>query len=208
MTRTPRFFISVIVLTAAVTFAGCAAEAQPAPTSSGSTPDAAAAAASCVEKGGDMQYRQPTFGTNNAPSSWVELGDPVPTCRFRMGEGDSATAIYVDPVTLSSPRPTLAALAYLAKAPVPQVAPANPASQLCVDLGGAVSYGNGAEGGGLVQKDDPIEVVAVCTFADGSFIDEWGIAYYSAGTVRGADLKPLFRFDTDKVPGVFAGAAG
>jgi len=195
---------------AVVGLAGCAAGPSPSPTDTPTaSPDGNAdAAAYCVQNGGEIQERQPTFGTNDDESTWVELGDPVQTCRFRTGAGDSATAIYVDPVTLFSQRPTLAALAYLAKAPLPEVAPANPASQLCVDLGGAVAYGASADGGGLVLKDDPIEVVAVCTFADGSFIDEWGIAYYTDGTVRGADLAPMFRFDTTQLPPVFAGAAG
>ncbi len=46
-------------------------------------------------------------------------------------------------------------------------------------------------------------VVAACTFADGSFIDEWAIAYYSGDTVRGIDLATVFRFDPESVPAVF-----
>lgn len=34
-------------------------------------------------------------------------------------------------------------------------------------------------------------------------IDDWGIAYYSNGTVRGTDLTKLFQFDMSKLPPVF-----
>ena len=46
-------------------------------------------------------------------------------------------------------------------------------------------------------------MVAPCTFADGSMIDDWGIAYYSNGTIRGKDLSTVFRFDVNAVPRVF-----
>jgi hypothetical protein len=73
-----------------------------------------------------------------------------------------------------------------------------------VELGGASSFGPGANGGGLVDTSDPdIEVFAPCTFADGSFIEEWGIAYHANGTIRGKDLTEVFRFDIDNAPHVF-----
>ena len=34
-------------------------------------------------------------------------------------------------------------------------------------------------------------------------IDEWGIAYYSNGTVRGIDLSKVFRFDVATAPNFF-----
>ena len=55
-----------------------------------------------------------------------------------------------------------------------------------------------------MNVDDPdFTVVNLCVFADGSGIDEWGIAYYSDGAIRGADLAPLFRFDTADVAALF-----
>jgi hypothetical protein len=43
-----------------------------------------------------------------------------------------------------------------------------------------------------------------CLFADGSAIDEFGIFYYASGTVRGADLAPLFRYQPNgKLPAMF-----
>ena len=159
----------------------------------------------CVAEGGEVQSRQPTFGTNGPESSWVSLGDVVPVCRFQAADADSSR-IYVDLVTLYSEQPTLAALAYLAKKPLPAAGGANPAAVGCTALGGTTSYGtSSAAGGGLVATDDPDDVVVTaCTFADGSFIDEWGIAYYSDGTVRGKDLADVFRFDTKNLPPVFS----
>ena len=40
-------------------------------------------------------------------------------------------------------------------------------------------------------------------FADGSFIEEWGIAYYAQNDIRGKDLKTVFRFNTNELPPVF-----
>src|SRR5690606_38519492 len=102
--------------------------------------------------------------------------------------------IYVDTWTLATPTPTLASAAYLATVQN-ELDPAkgNPATQDCTALGGTSVFGPGANGGGWVNLDDPIDqVVALCMFADGSAIDEWGITYHAAGTVRGADLAPLF----------------
>jgi len=95
--------------------------------------------------------------------------------------------------------------ACLSKAPVPSGATGDPATALGTALGGASTFGPGADGGGLVDTNDPDDVVfAPCTFADGSFIEEWGIAYYAEGTIRGTDLTKLFRFDESRVPAVFS----
>ena len=164
-----------------------------------------AARAYCVEKGGTVQERQPMYGTNNARESWVPLGEPVEVCQFRTTD-PSASQISLDLVTLYSTQPTLAALAYLAKAPVPSDGSVNPAYLLCVSLGGGSAYGTGAAGGGLYldgAKEGELDVVAPCAFADGSMIDDWGIAYYSNGTIRGKDLSTVFRFDVNAVPRVF-----
>lgn len=207
-----RLIAAVFALVLAAVVAGCSS------TSGSSTPtetDAQAsipatgapsavsgeAAAYCTAKGGTLQTRQPTYGTNNDAAQWVPLGYPITLCKFKATDG---TRIYLDLATLYSPRPTLAALAYLSKTKIPANATGNPADALCTALGGAGNYGAGANGGGLVLADDPDDpVVAVCTFADQSFIDQWGIAYYAGGTVRGADLSALFRFDVATAPKVF-----
>lgn len=159
----------------------------------------------CTDNDGTVQSRQPTYGTNGDKGQWVKLGEPITLCRFQ-ADDEADSRLYVDLVTLYSERPTLAALAYLAKAPLPESkGGANPAAVLCGTLGGATDYGAGVAGGGLVSANDKDDtVVAPCVFADQSFIDEWGIAYYSAGTVRGTDLAKLFRFDVSKLPPVFA----
>lgn len=169
-----------------------------------SAADLADAAAYCEQKGGEVQQRQPAWGTNLDEQDWVPLGDPVAVCRFQTLDDEAESRIYVDLVTLTAEEPTLAALAYLSRTEIPDDPPGNPASALCSSLGGTSSFGSTADGGGLVAPDDPDDpVVAPCTFADGSFIDEWGIAYYAEGTVRGIDLAGVFRFDRSTLPEVF-----
>ncbi len=199
---------AALVLLTACTGGGSAPETlTPAPSGS-ATPsaafDTAAAEAYCTGHGGQLQERQPTFNTNADQSEWVAIGAPVVVCRFQSTDSDRSR-IYVDLVTLYDTDPTLAALAYLSKTPIPSGATGNPATALCTALGGASTFGPGADGGGLVNTHDPDDVVfAPCTFADESFIEEWGIAYYAGGTVRGTDLTKLFRFDESKLPAVFS----
>lgn len=201
-------------LATAALLAGCASPA-PAPTSPATASptgtaaptaapfDVAAAKAYCVETGGEVQTRQPTFGTNNAESTWVAIGEPVDVCRYQTLGGGDDSRIYADLATIWSESPTLAALAYLAKPQIPADATGNPAAALCHAIGGAVDYGTSLAGGGLVETDDPIDVVvAACVFADGSFIDEWGIAYFGGDVVRGKDLTGVFRFDQSMLPDV------
>lgn len=179
----------------------------PSASASPSTPTTGAAAAYCRQSGGTVQLRQPTFNTNNDETSWVDLGEPIETCRFQSGTGQASTRIYTDLVTLYSSRPTLAALAYLAKKPLPSAANpnANPASLGCAALGGTDQFGSSTNGGGLVTKTDPNDpVFSPCMFADGSFIEEWGIAYYAQNDIRGKDLKTVFRFNTNELPPVFS----
>jgi putative hemolysin len=181
--------------------AGCAA---PSPAPEPTRTPSADASAYCVASGGTVQSRQPSYGTNNDQSTWVAFGEPIDVCRFQTLDDSDDSRIYIDLASLDSANPTLAALAYLAKAPMPDAAGGNPATALCTSLGGASGYGTGANGGGLVNLDDPIDVIITpCVFADQSFIEEWGIAYYTEGTVRGADLSKLFRFDTQTAPAVF-----
>jgi hypothetical protein len=54
-------------------------------------------------------------------------------------------------------------------------------------------------------REPVFKVMNLCVFADGSAIDEFGIMYYAAGTVRGADLAPLSRYQPgDKLPAMVA----
>jgi putative hemolysin len=205
MTRTARRTLAVGMAATllAVALAACSASAAPDASPTPSGPGTAA----CEKHGGTVEARQPTYGTNNDRSSWVELGDPVEVCRFQTLHDADHSRMYVDLVTISSPHPTLAALAYLAEPPVPKNAVGNPATALCISIGGAISYGGGANGGGLVDTKDPDDpVISTCVFADGSFIEEWGLAYHSDGTIRGIDLTKVFAFDQSDVPHIFAGS--
>ncbi|WP_353815093.1 DUF333 domain-containing protein [Agromyces sp. SYSU T00266] len=168
-----------------------------------SAADMAEAAAYCEQRGGEVQQRQPAWQTGLDEDDWVPLGDPVAVCRFQTLDDEAQSRIYVDLVTITSDEPTLAALAYLSRTEIPDDPPGNPASALCAALGGTSRFGS-SESGGLTAPDDPDDpVVAPCTFADGSFIDEWGIAYYAEGTVRGIDLSSVFTFDRSTLPEVF-----
>lgn len=196
----------ILALTAAaaavVVVAGCAAEPQAAPSTGGTPANGTEAAAYCAEQGGVVQTRQPSYGTNNAQDNWVALGERVDMCRFT---ADDDSRIYVDLNTLHSRQPSLAALAYL-QASIPRGfdPTANPAAEFCDEIGGTSQFGPGANGGGYVNVDDlDDEIVAACVFADGSFIDEWGIMYHVDGTVRGKDLATVFRFDANTAPHVF-----
>ena len=158
----------------------------------------------CASVGGQVQERHATYGTNNDASLWIDLGRSIEVCRFQ-ADDEAQSRIYVDLITLWSEKPSLAAGAYLARIPMASELPAgNPATYYCADLGGSSQYGMGAAGGGWVNSDGPFDVVAaMCVFPDGSMIDDWGIAYHSAGTIRGADLAPLFRSANGELPPLF-----
>ena len=170
--------------------------------------DQAAAEAYCTEKGGQLTPRIATWNTNSDPSAWLQLAGRWTLCEFEMGEGDQTTRISVDLTTLYSEEPTLAAIAYLSKVqPSGTSSPSgNPASFYCTeDLDGSSQFGNTAAGGGWVDQSQPTFVIMnMCVFADGSAIDEFGLFYYSDGTVRGADLAPLFRYQPgNRLPAVY-----
>ncbi len=175
------------------------------PVSASVTFDVDAAQDYCVSVGGQVQERAATWNTNSDPAQWVDLGRTMEMCRFK-ADDEAGSRIYVDLLTLWSESPSLAAAAYLAKVPMSdELPPGNPASYHCAGLGGSSQWGTGAAGGGWVDPDDPDDqVAAMCVFPDGSAIDEWGIAYYSGGVVRGADLAPLFRADSAAFPPIFS----
>lgn len=195
---------SLLIIAAGL--AGCSG-ADPTPTDDAAF-DIAAAKAYCEESGGSVQQRQPMSGTNASDvDEWTPLGEPVEVCRFQTLDEDPQSRIYTDLATVWSEKPTLAALAYLTSPqPADDIDGASPASALCIADGGAVSYGSGMSGGGLVDPQDPDDdVVGACVFADRSFIDEWGIAYHAFGDVRGKDLAEVFRFDQDDLPDIAFG---
>jgi len=152
--------------------------------------------------------RVATWNTNNAPSAWLPLAGRQTFCEFEMGSGNTATRISVGLETLSSPEPTLAAIAYRSKVKTtsPPVVGQNPAEWSCAnDFKGAASFGTANAGGGWVDASQPVFVIMnQCVFPDGSSIDEFGLWYHANGTVRGADLAPLFAYQPgDKLPAVY-----
>lgn len=167
------------------------------PSSSGSALTSVQQGQYCSSKGGEVQTRDAYWGTNGDEAGWVELAGRTSMCRFT-SDDEARSRIYVDLTTLSSPVPTLAALAYLSKVPMPSTTGgANPATGYCSkELGGSSTFGGiSAAGGGWVANEDPDDViVALCVFPDLSFIDEWGLAYHSDGSIRGTDLATAMAY--------------
>jgi hypothetical protein len=204
--------VSALAVTALLAI-GCQAGTSP----SASTPSAAASGSGsgnaaarqyCTDKGGMLVDRTAFWNTNADRSAWLQLAGRQTFCEFESGKGDQTTRISVDLTTLSSEQPTLAAVAYLAKVgpTVPPTPGQNPGAYNCnTGLGGAGTFGNTATGGGWVDESQPIfRVMNECFFADGSAIDEFGLFYAASGTVRGADLAPLFRYQPNgKLPAMF-----
>lgn len=206
---------SALLAMALLAVAGCAAAASPSSGGGGAaaSPGAAggadtAARKYCTDKGGMLVDRVAIWNTNADPAAQLPLAGKMTFCEFESGKGDQTTRISVDLTTLSSDKPTLASVAYLSKVGpvVPPNPGQNPAAYDCnTGLGGAGTFGNTVSGGGWVDDKQPVfKVMNMCVFADGSAIDEFGIMYYAAGTVRGADLAPLFRYQPgNKLPAMF-----
>jgi putative hemolysin len=178
------------------------AQGTPAATPAAGPIDLDAAAAYCTEKGGTVVTRQPMLGANLDPASRIVLGGAVQFCDFQGKAGDSSR-ISLSLETLYSEQPTLAALAYLTKPPVPKDATgANPSTLYCIHLGGAYNFGGNLAGGGWVATDPSADqnVANYCVFADGSMIDAWGITYHANDIVRGVDLTPILRYHATDYP--------
>jgi len=207
---------ALLAVLTAVAVGACSTAATTGPgtapaTSAGGSPgsgDTAAAEQYCTTKGGMLVDRVATWNTNADPSAWLQLAGRWRVCEFETGSGDQATRISVDLTTLSSPEPTIAAIAYLSKVRTtsPPQPSANPADWSCRnDYLGASSFGNTASVGGWVDQSQPVfKVMDYCVFADGSAIDEFGLWYHANGAIRGADLAPLFAYQPGgKLPAMF-----
>ncbi len=187
-------------MTAALVAGGLAALAGTA-TAQGATPPASKAY--CATQGGKVQVRTPAAGTNSPPL--IRLAGPVAFCRFTGTQGGSPSSISVDLRTLTTRRPTLAALAYLEKPDVGRIpGSVNPASVYCSRLGGSDQFGGEtASGGGWIVGRSAATALQACVFPDGSIIDSFGILYHSQGVVRGADLTTKLRYRPSRLPQVF-----
>ncbi|MBA2598229.1 MAG: hypothetical protein H0V00_16525 [Chloroflexia bacterium] len=155
--------------------------------------DDADAAEWCTSHGGTVVERYPASNTASNPP--VALGPAISFCEFTGGEGaDPESSISVRADTLAATEPSMAATAYLTKPEAPESSgSASPAALYCADLGGAQLGGVLAPSGGWVNATDATDILdGLCVFPDLSIIDAWGLSYHTAGTIRGADLEPLF----------------
>ncbi|HEY4114389.1 MAG TPA: hypothetical protein VGM17_10055 [Rhizomicrobium sp.] len=144
----------------------------------------------CVRKGGIVQTRQPEYNTNGGTP--LVLSGSADFCQFTSQSDGSQINVLL--TTLSTDQPTLAALAYYSQTPLGQCS-GNPGSCYCTLLGGTDLFGGiNAAGGGWVLESDQSDVLESCIFPDMSSIDSWGLAYHSAGIVRGKDLSKVLRY--------------
>ncbi len=156
--------------------------------------DLSKAADYCVKRGGEIDVRSPYFNTNDDPQNWFRLSGARQFCKFTLKKDGSRIHVLLS--TLYTDKPTLAALAYYAAVPLNGGCNGNPASCYCSQLGGSDLFGGiNANGGGWVQKSDPIDTaLEACVFPDMSMIDSWGLAYHSFGIVRGKDLTKVLKY--------------
>jgi hypothetical protein len=148
-----------------------------------------AAAQYCESKGGLVETRIAVYGSNGP--TLLTLAGIRQFCQFTASDG---SRIHLLTTTLYALKPTLAALAYYAKVPLGQCN-GNPASCYCTLLGGSDQFGGttGA-GGGWYLQNSVDQTLEACIFPDMSSIDSWGLAYHSAGIIRGKNLAKVLRF--------------
>ena len=203
--------LAIIVTLAVVTLSGCggsglstlsqagATVAQPAASSIAIPPDVApedtAAARYCVQTHGEVIVRHPVYGSNG--SSLLFLAGVRSFCQYTRKKDGSRIHILL--ATLYTTKPSLAALAYILKPAMGSQCQGNPASCYCSQLGASDQFGGttGA-GGGWYNKNSIDQTLEACIFPDMSSIDSWGLAYHSAGIIRGIDLTKVMRY---KYPG-------
>lgn len=201
--KRPLFALTIFALTicAALALAAFVPILQPVEASGGQPADDAQvsndqspAAAYCVSKGGEVDFRQPYFNTNDNETNWLALSGDRAFCKFTLKKDGSRIHVLLS--TLYTEKPSLAALAYYAQVQLGSGCNGNPASCYCTQLGGTDLFGGiNLNGGGWVQKSDPIDtVLEACIFPDMSSIDSWGLAYHSASIIRGKDLSKVLRF--------------
>jgi hypothetical protein len=161
------------------------------------SPQGLHAALHCAQSGGNVRTRYPVYGTNTATP--LRLAGSRRFCEFEARDG-SRIVVALD--TLYATEPSLAVLSYLTP-PIIEAAPrgVNPSSVYCSQLGGTDQFGGVSAAGGGWVLETPAgsttaapDVEAMCVFPDLSSIDSWGLTYHADGTVRGADLAPLFRY--------------
>jgi hypothetical protein len=144
----------------------------------------------CTDKGGVVQTRIPEYGTNGGTP--LVLAGSQDFCQFTSAKDGSQINVLLS--TLNAKQPSLAALAYYAQVALGSCN-GNPGSCYCSQLGGTDLFGGvNAAGGGWVLNTDSTDVLEACIFPDMSSIDSWGLAYHSAGIIRGKDLSKALRY--------------
>ncbi len=144
-----------------------------------------------MKKGGAVQTRIPEYGTNDTDR--LILSGKREFCQFTSEKDGSNINVLLS--TLSTKQPTLAALAYYAQVQLGDCH-GNPASCYCTLLGGSDQFGGAnLAGGGWVLDSNPDDVLEACIFPDMSSIDSWGLAYHSAGIIRGKNLAKVLKYD-------------
>jgi putative hemolysin len=147
------------------------------------------AQAYCTQTGGVVEVRKPAYGTNG--SDPLLLSGTKQFCRYTASDKSS---IWVLLSTLTTPKPTLAALAYYAQTPY-QGGNGSPGSLYCTQLGGTDLFGGiNAAGGGWLLQDDETNVLDTCIFPDESSIDSYGLFYHSDNIIRGIDLSTVLKY--------------
>lgn len=182
---------SAIAAFAAASFLlfGSAALGAVAPQASYSPQFYQAAAAYCMNTGGQVETRVAVYGSNGP--TLLFLDGMRQFCQYTRPDG---SRIHLLTTTLYSQKPTLAALAYYAQVPLGSCN-GNPASCYCTLLGGSDQFGGtSGAGGGWYLKGAIDETLEACIFPDMSSIDSWGLAYHSAGITRGKDLSKVLRY--------------
>ena len=169
-------------------FSGSAALAAVAPQASYSPQFYQAAAAYCMNTGGQVETRVAVYGQS---PPLLFLDGLRQFCQYTRPDG---SRIHLLTTTLYSQKPTLAALAYYAQVPLGSCN-GNPASCYCTLLGGSDQFGGtSGAGGGWYLKGAIDETLEACIFPDMSSIDSWGLAYHSMGIIRGKDLAKVLRY--------------
>jgi len=155
-------------------------------------PDDDASVAYCKATGGEVESRRAVYGTNNDPSAWLWLAAREGFCQYT--SADDGSRIHISLGTLTTTRPTLAALAYYAQVPWNGKGNGNPASFYCTQLGGAEIGATDFAGGAWVSRGGIDKTLEACIFPDNSTIDSWGLLYHSASIVRGIDLTTVLKY--------------
>jgi len=146
----------------------------------------------CTSTGGLVEIRHAVYGTNGPPQDWLPLTAVEGFCQYT--SADDGSRIHVSLLTLFSPKPTLAALAYYAQVPWNGQGNGNPASFYCTQLGGAEIGATDLAGGAWVATSGIDALLETCIFPDNSTIDSWGLLYHSVGTIRGTDLSTVLKY--------------